>query len=97
VLPGDAFSDSVIRYNISLHHNILFVSADDLVELKLVRPSHLSKPLPRDDIMQNAATNLIVASYRNQLSHVFVRVAIVALAINGCAKQDLITIGVFSL
>jgi len=90
---GDAVSDSVIRHNLSLHHNILSVSSDDLVELKLVRPSHLSRPLPRDDLLVNAATNLILASYRNQLSHVFVRVAIVAMAINGCAEQDLMTMG----
>jgi len=91
---GDALSDSVVRHSLSLHHNILTVSPDDLVELKLVRPSHLSRPLARADVMMNAATNLILASYRNQLAHVFVRVAIVALAVSGRAKQELITMGV---
>jgi len=88
-------SDSVVRYNLSLHHNILSVSSDDVVELQLVRPAHVTKPLPRADIMMNAASNLILASYRNQLSHVFVRVAMVALAVNGCTQQELITMGEF--
>jgi len=96
VFQGDALSDSVIRHNLSLHHNVLSVSPDDLVELKLVRPAHLSKPLPRADVMLNAASNLILASYRNQLSHVFIRVAIVALAVNGCTSQETITISGFS-
>ena len=91
---GDALYDSVIRYNLSLHHNVLSVSADDLVELKLVRPGHLSRPLPRADVMLNAASNLILASYRNQSSHVFVRIAMVALAVNSCTKQEVITMGV---
>ena len=86
-------SESIIRHNLSLHHNLLSVSSDDLVQLKLVRPSHLSRPLLRADLLMNAATKLILASYRNQLSHVFVRVAIVALAVNGC-KRDFITMGV---
>ena len=86
-------SDSVIRHNLSLHHNILGVTADDLVVLKLVRPAHLSKPLPRADVMANAASNLILASYRNQLCHVLVHVAMVALAVNACSKQELITMG----
>jgi len=43
--------------------------------------------------MQNAASNLILASYRNQTAHVFVRVAIIALVINSCTTQDVITIG----
>jgi len=46
--------------------------------------------------MLNAASNLILASYRNQLTHVFVRIAIVALAVNGCTGQETITIGEFS-
>ena len=86
-------SDSVIRHNLSLHHNILSVSPDDLVELKQARPADITQPLPRADVMENAASDLIVASYRNQLSHVFVRVAIIALAVNGCATQETITIG----
>jgi len=90
---GDALYESVIHHNLSLHHNILSVSPDDLVELKLVRPADLSRPLPRADIMLNATSNLILASYRNQSSHVFVRVAMVALAVNGCTKREVITMG----
>jgi len=43
--------------------------------------------------MENAASNLMVASYRNQTAHVFVRVAIIALAVNSCTTRDVITMG----
>jgi len=68
------------------------VVADDLVVMKMVQPGgHVKKPV-NNDVLLNAASNLILASYRNQLTHVFVRVALVALAINGC-RQETMTIG----
>ena len=65
---------------------------DDHIELKLVRPSHAK--VQEGSVMLNAATNLILASYRNQLMHVFVRVAMVALSINGCV-HDTMTKGTY--
>jgi glycerol-3-phosphate O-acyltransferase len=82
----------VIRYNLPLHHNVLSVSDQDFVEMKLVRAAHVDKPLPRNDVMLNAASHLILASYRNQLSHVFVRIAMVALSINGCTSQETLSL-----
>lgn len=85
---GDASSEAVVRYNLPLHHNVLAVTAEDLVEIKIVRAAHVDKPLPRNDIMLNAASHMILASYRNQLSHVFVRIAMVSLSVNGCTSQE---------
>ena len=87
---GDTTSESVIRHNLSLHRNVLMVSDRDLIELKLVRPSHIARPV-KDDIIINAATNLILASYRNQLLHIFVNVALVALAVNGSTQETMPT------
>lgn len=86
--PGDLQSEDVIRRNLALHSNILTVSDQDRIELKLVRPAHVAKPV-KDDILLNAATNLILASYRNQVTHVFVNVALVALSVNSCRDEIL--------
>lgn len=86
--PGDLQTDDVIRRNLLLHKNILTVSNDDMIELKLVRPSHVAKPI-KNDILLNAATNLILGSYRNQVTHLFVRVALVALSVNSCSDETM--------
>lgn len=95
MFSGNASSESVIRHYMGLHMNIITISEKDLIQLKLVRPSHTKLPV-KDDIMLNGATNLIIGSYRNQLLHVFVRVAIVALSVNGWV-QDTMTMGEKSL
>lgn len=87
--PGNASSESVIRHYLGLHLNIISVSTSDLIQLKLVRPSHATLKA-NDDIMLNGATNLILGSYRNQLLHVFVRVAMIAITVNGCDKDTMI-------
>lgn len=78
----------MIRHYLSLHTNVVSVK-DDYITVQLVPASHIKV---QDDVMLNAATNLILASYRNQLLHVFVRVAMVALCVNGCVK-DTMTMG----
>ena len=84
-----------MRHYLSLHTNVVAVSESDYVELKIVKPSHTVKPL-KDDIFLNAATNLILAAYRNQLLHIFVRVGLVALSVNGC-MQDTVAMGELNL
>ena len=60
---------------------MISISDDGLIELKLVLPSHMKKPLA-DKVMLTAATNLILSSYRNQLLHIFVQVGILSLVVN---------------
>ena len=91
VTAGNASSEAVIRHYLGLHLNILTISDTDLIQLKLVRPSHTTLK-GNHDILVNGATNLILGSYRNQLLHVFVRVAMIALTVNGCI-QDTMTMG----
>lgn len=88
--PGNTSPDSVVRHYLGLHTNILAVS-DDMVMPRLVQPSAHVK-VQNDHVMLNAATNIILSSYRNQLMHVFVRVAMVSLSINGC-MQDCLSMG----
>ena len=81
LLLGNTSSESVVQHYLSLHMNVISVSADGLIELRLVLPSHMKKPLA-DDVMLNTATNLILSSYRNQLLHIFVQVGILSLVVN---------------
>ena len=91
--PGNAKVETIIRHYLSLHTNVVCLDNMEKIELKLVRPTHVDKPV-HDDVMLNAATNLILGSYRNQTLHVFVRVGLIALAVNGCA-DDTMTMGEF--
>lgn len=86
---GNTSPESVVRHYLSLHTNILSIT-DDRIVPKLVRPSHVRDAKVQDDsVMHNAATNIILGSYRNQLMHVFVRVAMVALSVNGCLQETM--------
>lgn len=95
-LVGDVPSEDVVRYNLSVHKNVVTVVNNDLVVIKVsTQPGHVTSGAGqrvRNETLLNAASNLILASYRNQLAHVFVRVAIVAMSINGC-RQETMTIG----
>ena len=74
-------SESVVQHYLSLHKNVISISDDGLIELKLVLPSHMKKPLA-DKVMLTTATNLILSSYRNQLLHIFIQVGILSLVVN---------------
>jgi glycerol-3-phosphate O-acyltransferase len=91
--PGNARADNVIHHYLGLHTNVISLDNMDKIELKLVRPAHVTKPV-HDEVMLNAATNLILGSYRNQVLHVFVRVGLIALAVNSYA-DEVVTIGEF--
>ena len=86
---GNASPEAVVRHYLVMHTNVVSVSENDLVELSMIRAGHVKNP---NEVMVNAATNLVLASYRNQLLHVFVRPAIVALTVNGC-PNDTMSIG----
>lgn len=86
--PGDASAESVVTHNLQLHANVVSLSKDGLVQMKIVRPNHVKQAMT-NDIMLNAATDLLLASYRNQLLHLFVRPGLVALCVNGCSQETL--------
>jgi len=81
----------VVQHYLSLHMNVISISETGLIELKLVLPSHMKKPVA-DEVMLNAATNLILSSYRNQLLHVFVQVGMLSLVVN-TSPQVTMTMG----
>ena len=88
---GNTSSESVVQHYLSLHMNVISISESGLIELKLVLPSHMKKPVA-DEVMLNAATNLILSSYRNQLLHVFVQVGMLSLVVNA-SPQVTMTMG----
>lgn len=44
VVLGNASSESVVRHYLGLHLNIISVE-DDVIQLKIVKPSHMKKPV----------------------------------------------------
>ena len=86
---GNAASEAVVRHYLGLHKNVASVSESDFVELKIVKPSEAQKSGGQSEVMLNAATSLVLALYRNQLLHVFVRPAIIALSLNRCCHEFL--------
>lgn len=83
-ISGNASSEAVIKHYLDLHTNVVSVQPDGLVEPRIEKASNVKKQL-RDAVMLNAANNLMLASYRNQLMHVYVNVALVSLSVNGCS------------
>ncbi|XP_060070929.1 dihydroxyacetone phosphate acyltransferase-like [Ylistrum balloti] len=84
--PGNESSDTVVRSTLQLHKNIVTINKDDVIELvSMDVPSHVSE----DQLMQAAAQHLMLSIYRNQLMHIFVRVAMVSLSINVCTQDTL--------
>ncbi|XP_041353504.1 dihydroxyacetone phosphate acyltransferase-like isoform X2 [Gigantopelta aegis] len=80
--PGNENADAVIRASLLLHKNIVTVTSDDVVELlQMTLPATSAK---QDQLMTSAAQTLLLSLYRNQLLHVFVRVAMISLSINSC-------------
>ena len=93
VVAGNTSCESVVQYYLGLHANVVSISDDALIELRPVAATHVRRATPAaDDTMLTAATNLILASYRNQLLHVFVRTGLVALAINA-VSEDSVSLG----
>ncbi|GAB1607511.1 glycerol-3-phosphate acyltransferase 1, mitochondrial-like [Argonauta hians] len=80
--PGHEPEESVIQDNMLIHKKLVSVRNSDIVEITVL--NNMS-----DDLMVNAAHYLMIASYRNQLTHIFVRVAMIALPVNACSKDTL--------
>ena len=86
MMLGNASPENVVTHYLGLHLNIVSINSEQFVQMKIVKPSHVQKAV-QDEVMLNAATNLIMASYRNQLLHILVRPAIIALCINSCSAD----------
>ena len=62
------------------------VTPDDLIQLVSVAAPHQKD---QDELMQLAAQHMVLTLYRNQLMHVFVRIAMVTISINACPNDTL--------
>ena len=95
-------AEAVIRHSLALHPNIVGVSNDDVVTLlQITPPASHGRMAPQQQVqefavMQNAAQHIMLSLYRNQAIHVFLRPAMVSLAINSCKEEEL-SLGNYSL
>ena len=87
---GNVSADTVIRSTLNLHKNIVSVNIDD--EIHMVSMAPPTKTTTQDQLMNLAAQHLILTLYRNQLMHIFTRVAMVSLSINA-STEDYLPIG----
>jgi glycerone phosphate O-acyltransferase len=85
--PGSESADDIIRSALNLHRNFVQVTPDDLILLVSVVAPHQKGT--QDELMQSAAQHLVLTLYRNQLLHVFVRIAMVSISINACPRDTL--------
>ena len=88
-------AEAIIRHSLALHPNIVGISNDDVVTLLQISSpaSHGRMPAQQQvqefAVMQNAAQHIMLSLYRNQAIHVFLRSAMVSLAINSCKEEEL--------
>lgn len=81
--PGHEPAETVIQESLKIHKNLVTVNSMDIVEMRQAERKG------SDSLMDTAAHHLMLASYRNQLMHVFVRVALITLPINACTQDTL--------
>ncbi|XP_052827926.1 dihydroxyacetone phosphate acyltransferase, partial [Octopus bimaculoides] len=81
--PGHEPAESVIQDNMLIHKKLVSFKNSDIVEMTVLKKGY-------DNLMDSAAQHLMIASYRNQLTHIFVRVAMIALPVNACTKDTLL-------
>ena len=62
-LTGNASSESVIRHYANLHTNIVRLRDDDVIEVIVEKPKATPQGA-QDTLMINAATQIMLASYR---------------------------------
>ncbi|XP_013398318.1 dihydroxyacetone phosphate acyltransferase-like isoform X1 [Lingula anatina] len=88
--PGNEKPEMVIRARLELHKHILDISDEDFVELKNIKPPpNVTPELRRDGVISQAALQVLLSLYRNQLLYLFVRPAMVTLAVNGCLQETM--------
>ncbi|XP_078000815.1 dihydroxyacetone phosphate acyltransferase-like isoform X2 [Glandiceps talaboti] len=88
----------VVQACLKVHHSVALVTKDGRVVAKSNVDDVVPKPVPqptnmtRDEIMTIATVYVVIGHYRNQLTHVFVRMALVAIAMGeqtSCLKDHL--------
>lgn len=84
--PGNETADDIIRSALFLHKNFVQVTPEDVIQLVSVAAPHQKG---QDELMQSAAQHMVLTLYRNQLMHVFVRIAMVTISINACPNDTL--------
>ncbi|KAL4237809.1 hypothetical protein ACF0H5_002521 [Mactra antiquata] len=86
--PVNETAEAIVHHNVFTHKNIAKITEDGIVEL--VSDDSMLVDKNGDNLMTQAAQELMVCLYRNQLLNVFVRVAMVAIPINSCVKDTLL-------
>lgn len=94
--PVNESAETIIRASLALHPNIVAVTQDDVVQLLQVEPPMVQGAAAKQQVqhytvMQNAAQHIMLSLYRNNIIHVFVRPAMVALSVNSC-RQDYLSL-----
>lgn len=87
--PANVPVEKVVEHYANLHSNIVRVRADGIFEIVLQNTVKHGKKLLQDEVMLNAATNVMLSTYRNQLMHVIVRVCLVSVIVNSCQSNSL--------
>ncbi|XP_038128284.1 dihydroxyacetone phosphate acyltransferase [Cyprinodon tularosa] len=80
--PEKVSDSEVMSSTILLHHSIVYRKAGCVYLVRADEPERKHPISPEEDVMRTAAAFLMLASYRNQCLHVFVRPALLALAIS---------------
>lgn len=95
--PVNESAEAVMRHSLALHPTIVSVSPEHVINLLQVHAPHVPRSsgtavqqqLQQFTVMQNAAQHMMLSLYRNQVIHVFLRPAMIALAINSCREDVL--------
>ncbi|CAH1793298.1 unnamed protein product [Owenia fusiformis] len=85
--PAKELPEAVVRWCISMHTNLVTLSPEGIVEIKVEKPTN--RKMNPDDITIMAASHVALASYRNHLLHVFIRPGMIALAINASQEETM--------
>ena len=88
--------ENVIRRSVQMHLNVAMLDESDLVKIKISKNQRSTKKSLPEDLMNEAATCLIFSSYKNQLLHIFVRVALLSLSVNIC-EADTMPLGMWTI
>ncbi|XP_059838189.1 dihydroxyacetone phosphate acyltransferase [Hypanus sabinus] len=86
--PENVTPDKVIRSNLALHHSIVKTIKNQVMLCQEDTPAKFTV----EKIFKHTVSVLMCASYRNQILHVFVRPALIAIAFQStqsCRREDI--------
>ncbi|PVD26429.1 hypothetical protein C0Q70_14106 [Pomacea canaliculata] len=88
--PVNESAETMLRASLALHHNIISINNDDVIQLQVAPPIVRGNAVQQHvAVMQTAAQHVMLSMYRNQIIHVFIRPAMIALSINSCRGEEL--------